>query len=152
MENVVQIVRRRRLITGIVSAALALTVIAVALVYWRSSRRDDKSAAPLRPVPADVHQQLSGYTFTRSDEGRPVFTIHASRTVAFKEGGMTVLEDVGVEVFGHTGKRRDVLRTRRCDYNTQSGDLYSSGTVQMELDADSGTQDRAAGRWRPIRL
>lgn len=152
MENIVQIARRRKLITGIVSGALAVTVLAVALAYWSSSRRDDRAAAPPRPVPADVHQQLSGYTFTRSDEGRPVFTIHASRTVAFKEGGTTVLEDVSVEMFGRTGKRRDILRTRRCDYNSQSGDLFSSGAVELELDADSAAPARAAGRWRPIRL
>ncbi len=152
MENIVQIARRRKLITGTVSGALAVTVLAVALAYWRTSRRDDKPAAPPRPVPADVHQQLSGYTFTRSDEGRPVFTIHASRTVAFKVGGTTVLEDVSVEMFGRTGKRRDILRTRRCDYNSQSGDLFSSGAVELELDADPAAPARAAGRWRPIRL
>jgi lipopolysaccharide export system protein LptA len=135
-----------------VSGALAVTALAVVLAYWRSSRRYDKPAAPPRPVPADIHQQLSGYTFTRSDEGRPVFTIHASRTVAFKQGGTTVLEDVSVEMFGHTGKRRDILRTRRCDYNSQSGDLFSSGTVELELDADRSAAPGAGGRWRPIRL
>jgi lipopolysaccharide export system protein LptA len=135
MQSISQFARRKKFVTGLVSGALVATVLAVVLAYWRSNRGEETPAVA-RPVPQDVQQQLSGYTFTRSDEGRQVFTIHAARTVAFKEGGTTVLEDVYVEVFGKEGDRRDVLRTRRCDYNTQSGDLFSSGTVQIELNAE----------------
>jgi lipopolysaccharide export system protein LptA len=135
VQSITQFARRRKLVTGLVSGALVGTVLVVVLAYWWSTRRNENPVAASRPVPKDIQQQLSGYTFTRSDEGRQVFTIHAARTVAFKEGGTTVLEDVYVEVFGKDGNRRDVLRTRRCDYNAQSGDLFSSGTVQIELNA-----------------
>ena len=144
MESVALVARRKKLIAGIVSGALAVTVMVVTLAYWRSFSRQKKILVPPPPVPSDVHQQLSGYTFTRSDEGRQIFTVHAARTVAFKQGGATVLEDVYVEVFGKTGDRRDVLRTRRCDYNQQSGDLFSAGTVQIELNAPSSDQARSA--------
>ncbi len=118
-----------------VAGALLLAAGAVVFAYLWGSRREEKPVAPLHPVPPDVHQRVSGYTFTRSDEGWQVFTIHAARTVAFKQGGTTVLEDVYVEMFGRNGDRRDVLRTRRCDYNPQSGDFFSSGKVQFELNA-----------------
>ncbi len=137
---------------GLVSSALALTVLVVVLAFWWSSRRDEKPAAPVRPVPKDVQQQLSGYTFTRSDEGRQVFTVHAARTVAFKQDGATVLEDVYVEVFGREGQRRDVLRTHRCDYNTQSGDLFSAGAVEIELNADHPRMPRGVRSPRSVML
>ncbi len=136
VERTTRLAKRRKLIASAVAGALGATVVVIALTYWWSSRK--KGETPLEvsgQLPKGANQQLSGYTFTRSDEGRQVFTIHAARTVSFKEDGETVLEDVFVEVFGRTGDRRDVLRTRRCEYNTRSGDLFSSGNVEIQLNA-----------------
>lgn len=141
---VTQVARRRKLVVRIVSGALAATLLTVGLTYWWSRRRADKPGRVPQVLPTNVNQRLSGYSFTRSDEGRQIFTVHAARTVAFKQGGTTVLEDVFVEVFGRTGNRRDVLRTRRCDYNAQSGDLYSAGKVDIELNV--GLPGAASGR------
>ncbi len=146
-EHTTRVARRRRLIAGLVGGALCVTVVAIALAYWWSNRREERAVEAPRTLPQDVNQQLSGYTFTRSDEGRQIFTIHAARTVAFRAGGATVLEDVYVEVFGKTGQRRDILRTRRCEYNAKSGDLFSSGKVEIELNAppegEKGTSERS---------
>jgi lipopolysaccharide export system protein LptA len=129
--------RRQKWLTGLVAGGLSVTALAVALTYWISAaRKDQRTHIPPSP-PADVHQQLSGYTFTRSDEGRAIFTVHAARTVAFREGKTTVLEDVMVELFGRRGNRRDVLRTHRGQYDAQSGDFSSSGPVEIELNAQS---------------
>jgi lipopolysaccharide export system protein LptA len=111
--------------------------LVVGLTYWGSAtRRTPPVHIPPSPAP-DVHQQLSGYTFTRSDQGRPVFTIHAARTVSYQQSKSTMLEDVTVEVFGRKGDRGDILRTHRCEYNPQSGDFLSSGPVEIELSAHS---------------
>ena len=141
MGNIAQFTQRRKLINRLVVSAIAVTLAVIAGSYWVGRNDSGKQAAPVLPVAKDVQQQASGYTFTRSDEGRQVFTIHASRTVAFKEGGTTVLEQVQVEVFGKDGSRRDLLRTSHCDYNTISGDIFSSGNVEIELNAPvSGKQ------------
>jgi lipopolysaccharide export system protein LptA len=127
--------RRKKWITGVVVGALGVTALTVGVTYWVGVSRKEQPLPITKNLPTDIHQQFSGYTFTRSDEGRQVFTVHAARTVAFKRGGITVLEDVVVEMFGRAGNRHDILRTRRCDYNPQSGDFFSSGTVQIELNA-----------------
>ena len=129
--------RHKDLITWVVGGALTVTTLVVSVAYWVASTHKEKPAILPQSVPIDVHQQLSGYTFTRSDEGRRVFTVHAARTVSFKQGGTTVLDDVLVELFGRTGNRRDIMRTQRCDYNSQNGDLFSSGPVQIELNAQA---------------
>ena len=114
-----------------------MTALAVSLTYWGSTNRRTPSAH-IPPSPAsDVNQQLSGYTFTRSDQGRPVFTVHAARTVSYQQSKSTTLEDVTVEVFGRKGDQDDILRTHRCEYNSQSGDFLSSGPVEIELSAHS---------------
>ena len=146
-ERTTHLARRRGLIASLVAGALCLTVLAIALAYWWSNRGEERHLEAPRTLPKGVDQQLSGYTFTRSDEGRQIFTVHAARTVAFQQGGATVLEDVYVEVFGQTGQRRDILRTRRCEYNAKSGDLFSAGKVEIELnappDGDKGAVDRS---------
>ncbi len=124
------------------AGALAATLMIVALAYWWSSARKDKSLPVPQSLPANINQQLSGYSFTRSVEGRQIFTVHAARTVAFKQGRTTVLEDVVVEVFGREGNRHDVLRTSQCEYNPQSGDLFSPGSVEIEMNAATGVLPR----------
>jgi lipopolysaccharide export system protein LptA len=129
--------RHKDLITWVVGGALTVTTLAVSVAYWVATTHKEKPVVLPQSVPIDVHQQLSGYTFTHSDGDRRVFTVHAARTVSFKQGGTTVLEDVLVELFGRTGKRRDIMRTQRCDYNGQDGDLFSSGPVHIELNAEA---------------
>ena len=137
-------VRRRKLITGLVGGALAVTALVVVIAFLVSKSHKQPSEAIPESPPANVHQQASGYTFTRSEAGQRVFTVRAARTVAFRKGGTTVLEGVTVEVFGRTGKRHDIIRTQRCDYNPQSGDLYSSGPVDIELNAPPDGEESGA--------
>jgi lipopolysaccharide export system protein LptA len=129
--------RRKKLITMLVAAGLLVTVLGVAVAYWRGRAGREKGNVPVpQALPADVHQQLSGYSFTRSEGGRQVFTIRASKLAA-KEGGKSFLEDVVVELFGRSGSRRDVLRTERCEFDSLSGDVVSSGPVHIELNAQA---------------
>src|SRR5208283_5272707 len=69
--------RRQRWLTGLLVGGISVTALAVALAYWISASRQTPPARNLPSPAADVNQQLSGYTFTRSEQGRAVFTIHA---------------------------------------------------------------------------
>ncbi len=60
--------RRKRQVTAAVMGGLGLTVVVVALAYWRSSARQTKPLPLPQALPTNVHQQLSGYSFTRSEE------------------------------------------------------------------------------------
>ena len=129
--------RRRKWLTGLLVGGVLVTALAVGITYW-SSLVHPVAPAHLPPSPAaDVNQQLSGYTFTRSDGHRPVFTVHAARTVSYQQSKSTTLEDVTVEMFGPKGDRGDILRTHRCEYDSQSGDFVGSGPVQIEMSARS---------------
>jgi lipopolysaccharide export system protein LptA len=150
-----RLIRGQKLITALVAGVLAATTLTIAATYWWNAIHRERTLPTSQTLPADVHQQVSGYSFTRSEKGRRIFTVHAARTVAFKQGGATVLEDVFVELFGKTGDRHDVLRTRQCEYNSQSGDLVSRGKVEIELNAEAGpapgtvlTARRDSGRAR----
>ncbi len=121
----------RRVIVG----SLLVTLGVVILSYWRESANRRKTLAPAPPIPQNVNQQLSGFTFTRTEAGRAVFTIHAARTLAMKKGGATVLKDVNVEFYGRSGNRYDVLRTEEGEYNRKTNNLSTPGTVELILNA-----------------
>jgi lipopolysaccharide export system protein LptA len=129
--------RRQKWLTRLVIAGLSITALVLGLTY-RGGEKHQTARSDISSSPApNVNQQLSGYTFTRNDQGRPVFTVHAAKTVSYQENKSTELEDVTVEVFGRKGDSGDILRTHRCEYLPQSGDFLTSGPVQIELSAHS---------------
>jgi lipopolysaccharide export system protein LptA len=125
--------RKRKRLARLVIIGLVAAVGVIA-AYRLNSPQEKKQAAP-QALPSNVNQRQSGFSFTRSENGRQEFTVHASRTTAFRRGGETVLRDVWVEVFGQSGNRRDLIRTRACDYNRETGELYAEGKVEIELNA-----------------
>ena len=62
--------RRQKWLTGLVVGGISVTALAVGLTYWGSSTRRTAPCATLPSPAPDVNQQLSGYTFTRSDGPR----------------------------------------------------------------------------------
>ena len=119
----------------LVAGTLSVVALGVALAYVANRARPEKSTPVPETLPKNINQTLSGYTFTRSEGGRQIFTVRAARTVAFKDGGKTLLEDVTVEVYGSTANRRDLLKARQCDYDPQTGGLSCLSNVEIELNA-----------------
>ncbi len=130
--------QRKKWIVRIVVGAFSVTAATVAIAFWRINARREKLRPVFEALPHNVHQQLTGYSITRSEEGRPVFTVRAAKTLALREGGTVHLEDVSVEIFGREGDRHDLLGTHQCEYHPDTGDFLSSGTVEIELNAPRG--------------
>ena len=67
----------------------------------------------------------------------------ASRTTEFKEGSRNLLEDVAIAVYGKKGERNDTLRTKACDFISNTGKISCAGEVQIILQAAGGSQASA---------
>ncbi|HUI62373.1 MAG TPA: LptA/OstA family protein [Steroidobacteraceae bacterium] len=102
--------------------------------YRLRSRRGQASPTEVAPLPANAQQAAAGYSFTRSEGGHEVFTVHAQRSTDLKNGQGTVLDGVLVEVPGRSGDRHDLIEANRCE-SSGSGNFSCSGPVKMELDA-----------------
>ena len=152
MKNSIQRhVRGKRWIKILAGAGLVATVVIVLGTFWRG-RTTRQPPLPKPPgLPKNVNQQLSGVTFTRSEKGRRIFVIHAARTLAYKQGGPTVLKDVYVEFFGESGNRHDFLRTPEGEYNPLTGNLSTPGEVELVLNASpSQLRTLAAQPGQPV--
>ena len=144
-------VRGRRWIRLLTGTGLVITAGVVLWTYWLGKTARQAPLPKPPELPKDVNQQLSGVTFTRSDKGRQFFEIHAARTLAYNQGGSTLLKDVYVEFFGHSGKRYDILRTPEGEYNQKTGNLSTPGDVELVLNASpSQLKELAAKPDQPI--
>jgi len=130
-------------------AAFAAVLLAgiVAGVYsfraWQA-RLAERKAPPA--VPPTVQQRSAGFSFSKVDQGRTLFTVRASRATEFKEGNRNLLEDVWITIYGSTGQRNDNIHTQACDYLSDTGSMVCSGEVQLDLESAAEAAQRPGER------
>jgi lipopolysaccharide export system protein LptA len=125
-----------RLRRWIAVAAITLT-LAVAGIYFYSQQRVQNA---LNQVPEkiglDIQQTAHGFTISKSEQGRTLFKVQASKAVQFKQGGKAELHDVTITLFGRDSSRFDQIYGATFDYDPQSGDVVGKGEVQIDLQSN----------------
>ena len=122
----------------------ALVALAVAGVYLRNlwlAKQAAKKAPPA--VPPSIEQRSNEFSYSKVEGQRTIYTVRASRTTEFKEGSRNLLEDVDIAVYGKKGERNDTLRTRACDFISNTGKISCAGEVQIKLQANNGASGAA---------
>ncbi len=125
-------------------AAAGLLAAVVAGVYLRNvwvARQEAKKAPPA--VPPTVEQRSNEFSYSKVEGQRTIYTVRASRTTEFKEGNRNLLEDVAISVYGKKGERNDTLRTKACDFISNTGKISCLGEVQISLQAAGALQASA---------
>ena len=125
-------------------AAAGLLAAVVAGVYLRNvwvARQAEKKAPPA--VPPTVEQRSNELSYSKVEGQRTIYTVRASRTTEFKEGNRSLLEDVAISVYGKKGERNDTLRTKACDFISNTGKISCAGEVQISLQAAPAPQATA---------
>ena len=102
--------------------------------------RSVRSAPP--PVPVSVQQQSHKFSFAKANGDRTLFQVEASSATAFTTGSRSVLEDVGITMYGQRGDRNDRIRTRECEYFSDTGRVVCRGDVYVELEAARDARER----------
>jgi lipopolysaccharide export system protein LptA len=115
----------------------AIVVIAVLAVFVRGRFR--QSAAP-KDLPQrlgiNVQQDSNGFTLSKSQGGRELFVIHASRTVQYKGVGRATLHDVDITIYGRNGNgEADHIAGSAFSYDPSTGIVTAEGEVQIDLSA-----------------
>ncbi len=125
-------------------AAAGLLAAIVTGVYLRNiwlASQAEKKAPPA--VPATVEQRSNEFAYSKVEGQRTIYTVRASRTTEFKEGNRNLLEDVAIVVYGRQGERNDTLRTKACDFISNTGKINCAGEVQIVLQAAGAPQGSA---------
>jgi len=120
-----------------VAAALILICAIIAGVYFYAHKRVQNA---LKQVPEkiglEIQQSANGFTISKSEQGRTLFKLQASKAIQFKSGGKAELHDVAITVYGSDSSRFDQIYGKDFEYDPKSGDVTSKSEVQIDLQAN----------------
>jgi lipopolysaccharide export system protein LptA len=115
--------------------AAAILVIAIVGVSYYATKLRVKPA--LHNIPKelgiDIQQTSDGFSLSKSEGGRTLYTIRASKAVQFKAGGHADLRNVHVVIYGHEHDRYDQIYGEHFSYDPQSGDITGPGEVHIDI-------------------
>ncbi len=118
--------------------SVVLLVAAVTVSYWIARSRVGPT---LHNVPSqlgiDIQQTSEGFSLSKSEGGRTLYTIRASKAVQFKAGGHADLRDVHIVVYGHEHDRYDQIYGSQFTYDPRSGDINAVGEVHIDLQGNA---------------
>jgi lipopolysaccharide export system protein LptA len=122
--------RLRRWFAGAIIAAVLL--VTGAYFYARHRIQNALKEVPER-IGLEIKQSATGFTISKSEQGRTLFTIQASKAVQFKQGGHAELHDVQITLYGSDSSRFDQIRGADFEYDQPSGNVTAKGEVQIDL-------------------
>ena len=86
----------------------------------------------------EIKQSATGFTVSKSAQGRTRFTIQASKAVQFKQGEHAELHDVQITLYGSDSSRFDQIRGADFEYDQKTGNIIAKGDVQIDPQANPG--------------
>ena len=129
-----------RLLRRLFAAGAVIVVLIVSAFYLRGIMKERRALEKIPKISSDVAQSTKGFTFSKSEGGRTLFTIHAASAEQLKESGRAELHDVNIIVFGRQSNRFDQIYGTDFQYDPKTGDVIANGEVHIDLESDtSGT-------------
>jgi lipopolysaccharide export system protein LptA len=123
-----------------IALAAVLLVLVVAGFYsyarWRIHAAVQGLPAKLTKLGVEVKQTADGFSVSKSEQGRTIFTARASKVFQFKDGGRAELHNVIITVFGRDAGRYDQISGADFEYDPHSGDISARGPVTIDLVAN----------------
>jgi lipopolysaccharide export system protein LptA len=125
--------RLRRWFAG----AIIVAVLVVAGAYFYARHRVQNALKQIpQKIGLEIKQSATGFTVSKSEQGRTLFTIQASKAVQFKQGGHAELHDVQITLYGSDSSRFDRIHGADFEYDQPSGNVIAKGEVQIDLQAN----------------
>jgi lipopolysaccharide export system protein LptA len=87
----------------------------------------------------NIQQDANGFTFSKSQAGHTLFTLHASKLVEYK-GGHAMLHNVSITLYGKDGSRNDHVYGNEFEYDPGQGTARALGAVHLDVQAPAGTR------------
>jgi lipopolysaccharide export system protein LptA len=123
----------------------AVLVFVIAVGFYLSGIFKDRGTIPEAPktIPSNLSSTASGFNLSKSEGGKPLFTIHAASVEQFKGGGKAALHDVSITVFGRNQDRSDQIYGADFSYDPVAKVVSAEGEVRIDLEATSAAASSA---------
>jgi lipopolysaccharide export system protein LptA len=116
-------------------AILMVAMVAGMYLFARWRVRNALHDIP-KKIGVEIAQTAEGFSFSKSDEGRTLFTVSASKAIQFKQGGRAELHDVKIIIYGRDASRFDRITGADFEYDPASGDVTAKGPVAIDLEGN----------------
>jgi len=117
-------------------AAIAAIVVVGGTYFYARHRAQNVLKQVPEKIGLDVQQTATGFTVSKSAEGRTLFKIEASKAIQFKQGNVVELHDVAITLYGRDSSRYDRIYGDDFEFNQQSGNVTAKGEVRIDLEAN----------------
>jgi lipopolysaccharide export system protein LptA len=128
--------RITRLRRWLAFAAIAVSLVVAGVYFHRRRQATDVLKTVPGKIGLNIQQTAEGFKVSKSEQGRTLFTIQASKAVQFKLGGRAELHNVTITLYGRDSSRYDQIYGDNFSYDPQSGDVLAKGEVRIDLEAN----------------
>jgi lipopolysaccharide export system protein LptA len=125
--------RLRRWFAG---GAIFVCVAVLGTFFYARNRAQNALKQVPGKIGIEVQQSAQGFTISKSDQGRTLFKLQASKAIQFKQGGRAELHDVTITLYGRDSSRFDQIYGQDFEYDQQSGNVTAKGEVSIDLQAN----------------
>jgi lipopolysaccharide export system protein LptA len=129
----VSVSRLRRWFAG---GAIFVCIVVLATFLYKKHRVQNALKQVPGKIGIQIQQSAQGFTISKSDQGRSLFKLQASKAIQFKQGGRAELHDVTITLYGRDSSRFDQVYGQDFEYDQQSGNVTSRGEVSIDLQAN----------------
>ncbi|HUO60472.1 MAG TPA: LptA/OstA family protein [Candidatus Acidoferrales bacterium] len=116
-------------------ASLGIATVLVVIGFYMVAKVEQRKL--LREIPPklgiEIQQSSQGFVFSKSEGGKTLFTIRASRATQYNEGNKASLHDVNIVVYGRQSNRFDQIYGSDFEYDPQAGTVSAKGEVHIDL-------------------
>ncbi len=126
----------RRLRYWFLGAAVLVAAVAAGFYFYAKWQvRNVRDRIP-KALGVDIQQSTEGFSLSKSEGGRTLFTVKASKAVQYKTGGRAELRDVSIVVYGRDSSRYDRIYGSRFAYDPKEQTVSALGEVEIDLEAN----------------
>ncbi|MBZ5566544.1 MAG: LPS export ABC transporter periplasmic protein LptC [Acidobacteriia bacterium] len=126
-----------RLRVWFATATIVLAVVVAGFYFYGRMRMRRAIKEVPQQLGVNIQQSTQGFTFSKSEGGRTLFTVHAARAVQYKESGKAELRDVTIIVYGRQSNRYDQIYGADFEYDPRTGDVTAKGEVRIDLEGNA---------------
>jgi lipopolysaccharide export system protein LptA len=124
-------VRKLRISLVALSTVLTLGIVA-SLLYARWQVRHVVRDLPAK-LGIQIQQSTEGFTYSKTEQGRTVFTLHAAKALQYRTSGRALLHDVRIQVFNQQDGQTDTITSSQFEYDPDRGTVQSQDEAQIDL-------------------
>ncbi len=117
----------------LVGFGVALLALVTASYFIAKTRVKPQLHSIPKQLGIDIQQTSEGFTLSKSEGGRTIYTIRASNAVQFKQGGHADLKNVHIVVYGKAHDRYDQIYGDEFTYDPRTGEVKALGQVHIDL-------------------